>query len=79
MEGVVLTKYVLIVYEMPKNDRVHKLKKLKKKIKMMTMSKPHAHLQTINKTFAKFQKEWNEIVGGVALTKYSLIDLEAGC
>ena len=39
---------------------------------LMIMSKPYAHLQTINKTFAKFQKDLNKIVGEVALTKYPL-------
>ena len=29
----------------------------------------HAHLQTMNETFAKFRKDENKIIGGVALTK----------
>ena len=33
------------------------------------MAKPHAHLQIMNKTSAKFQKDQTNIVGGVALTK----------
>ena len=40
------------------------------------MSKPHAHLQTMNKTYTKFQKGQNKIVGRVALTKYPLIASE---
>ena len=36
------------------------------------MSIPHAHLQTMKKTFTKLQKVQNNIVGGVALTKYPL-------
>ena len=31
------------------------------------MSEPHAHLQTMKKTPANFQKGSNEIAGGVAL------------
>ena len=42
------------------------------KLKSMIISKPHAHLQTIGKTCAKFQKDRYEIVWGVALTRYSL-------
>ena len=38
--------------------------------KLTSMPKPHAHLQTMYKTPAKFQKDRNEIEGGVALTKY---------
>ena len=39
------------------------------------MSKPHAHLQTMNKTSEMFQlcKDWTQTVGGVALTDYHLI------
>ena len=34
------------------------------------MSKPHAHLQTMNKTPTKFQKDQDKMLGGVVLTKY---------
>ena len=36
------------------------------------ISKPCAHLQTMEKTCAKFQKDWYKIVWGVALTRYPL-------
>ena len=36
------------------------------------ISKSYAHLQTMEKTCAKFQKDWNKIVWGVALTRYPL-------
>ena len=35
-------------------------------------SKPHAYLQTMTKTCAKFQKDWYKIVWGVALIRYPL-------
>ena len=38
----------------------------------MIISKPHAHLQTMEKTCAKFQKDRYKIVWGVALTRYPL-------
>ena len=40
------------------------------KINLRVMSKCHAHLQSLTKTPVKFQKDWEKIVGGVALTKY---------
>ena len=40
-----VTKYPLVASEMQKNDRVHKLKK-----NLTVMFKPHALLQTMNKT-----------------------------
>ena len=44
---------------------------------MMKMSKPHAHLQTMNKIYKKkFQNGQDKIVGRVALTKYPLIASE---
>ena len=42
------------------------------KINWRIISKPHAHLQTIEKTCAKFQKVWYKIVWGVVLTRYPL-------
>ena len=36
------------------------------------ISKPHAHLQTMEKTCAKFQKDQYKIVWGIALTRYPL-------
>ena len=49
-----------------------KFKLLKKmtKINLRFISKCHAHLQSLTKTPVKFQKDWDKIVGGVALTRY---------
>ena len=47
-----------------KNDKVHRLKKNE----VMLISKPHVHLQTMNKPPAKFQQDLY-IEGGAALTK----------
>ena len=51
--------------------QVHKAEKVTK-IKSRIISKPHAHLQTMGKTCAKFQKDWYKIVWEVALTWYPL-------
>ena len=53
------------------NGQVQKLKKVTK-IKMMIMSKPHIHLQTMTKGPAKFQINQYKTVGGVAHTRYPL-------
>ena len=37
---------------------------------LRVISKCHAHLQSLTKTPVKFQKDWDKIVGGVALTRY---------
>ena len=42
----------------------------------MTIPKPHELLQAMNKTFARFMKDLNDIVSEVALTKYPLIASE---
>ena len=42
------------------------------KINSKIISKPHAQLQTMEKTCAKFQKDWYKIVWRVALTRYPL-------
>ena len=49
-----------------------KLYKNGKKINLRVISKCHAHLQSLTKTHVKFQKDWDKIIGGVALTKYPL-------
>ena len=36
------------------------------------MSKQHAHLYTMAKTYVKFQNDWPKNVGGVALTRHPL-------
>ena len=49
---------------MLKTDKVDKWKNEKNNVTIM--SKPHAYLQTLYKTPAKFQKDRNETVGGGA-------------
>ena len=53
------------------NDKVHKVEK-RTKIYSRIISKSHAHLQTMEKTCAKFQKDQYKIVWRVALTRYPL-------
>ena len=53
------------------NEKVRKVEKVTK-INARIASKSHAHLQTMEKTCAKFQKDRYKIVRGVALTKYPL-------
>ena len=48
------------------------LRAVELKINLRVISKCHAHLQSLTKTPVKFQKDWDKIVGGVALTKYLL-------
>ena len=54
-----------------RNDKVHKVEKVTK-INSRITSKPLAHLQTMAKTCAKFNKDRYKIVWGVALTRYPL-------
>ena len=56
------------------NDKVRKVEKVTK-INVMITSKPYAHLQTMEKTCAKFQKDRYKIVWGVALTRYPVYTL----
>ena len=49
--------------------KVQTVKKVAK-INLRVISKCHAHLQSLTKTPVKFQKDWDKIVGGVALTRY---------
>ena len=51
-----------------KNDKVQTVKKVKK-INLRVISKCHAHLQSLTKTPVKFQKDWDKIVEGVAITR----------
>ena len=39
---------------------------------MRITAKSHAHIQTLTKTPAKFQKDPAKIVGGVAFTRYPM-------
>ena len=54
VRGVALTRYHYKIVIL-KNDKVHKLKMTK--IKVRIMSKPRAHSLTIMKTHPKFQKQ----------------------
>ena len=58
---MVPTVYTLSQNLRSENDKVHKVEKVTK-IDSMIISKPHAHLQTIAKTCAKFQKDQSKIV-----------------
>ena len=40
------------------------------KINLRVISKCGAHLQFLTKTPVKFQKDWDKVVRGVALTRY---------
>ena len=51
---------------------IENLNKNVTKINLRVISKCHVHLQSLTKTPVKFQKDWDKIVGGVALTKYPL-------
>ena len=61
--------YTFIESEVRK--KVHKVEKVAK-INSRIISKPHAHLQTMAKTSAKFHKDGYKFVWGVALTRYPL-------
>ena len=65
------TVYTLPLNLRSENDKVHKVEKVTK-INARIISKPHAHLQTMEKTCAKFQKDQYKIVWGVVLTRYQL-------
>ena len=49
--------------------KVQTVKKVTK-MNLRVISKCHANLQSLIKTSVKFQKDWDKIVGGVALTRY---------
>ena len=74
--GVALTRYPLSIHFHriwgQKMTKFTKWKKWQKLIQWLYISKPHAHVQTMEKTCAKFQKDWYKIVWGVALTRYPL-------
>ena len=55
------TVYTLSQNQRSGNDKVRKVKKVTK-INARIISKPHAHLQTMEKTCAKFQKDRYKIV-----------------
>ena len=53
----------------PKNDKVQTVIKVTK-INLRVISKCHAHLLSLTKTPVKFKKDWDKIVGVIALTRY---------
>ena len=55
------TVYTLSYNLRSENDKVHKVEKVTN-INARIISKPHAHLQTLEKTCAKFQKDRYKIV-----------------
>ena len=63
--------YALVEVE-PKITKF-KLRKQSDKNNLRITAKPHAHLQTLTKTPAKFQKDPTKIVGGDALTRMDKI------
>ena len=65
--AVALTNYPLTVSEMAKKNILNSQIEKNAKNILTIMSKPDAHLQTVNKSFAKFQKDSNKIVGRVML------------
>ena len=44
------------------NDKIHKVEKKVTIINARIISKAHSHLQTMEKTCSKFQKDWYKIV-----------------
>ena len=62
------TVYTLSYNLRSENDKVKKVTKINSRI----ISKSHAHLQTMEKTCAKFQKDRCKIVWRVVLTRYPL-------
>ena len=67
--GVARTRYPLSIhFDIICTSKAEKVTK----VKLRTISKPHAHLQTMTKTHVKFQKNWHKTVGGVAHTRYTL-------
>ena len=54
-----------------KLTKLTKLKTLKKK-NLRFMCKQYANLQTLTKSFVKFQNYWPKTAGGVALTRHLL-------
>ena len=63
-----LLKYYALVEVEPKLTKF-KLQKSERKNNVRTTANPHAHLQTLTKTPAKFQKDLGKIVRGVAYRK----------
>ena len=69
--GVAFTRYPVSKCSKPKNDYVQTAKKKKvTKINVRITVKCHAHIQTLTKTPAKFQKDPAKTVGGVAFTRF---------
>ena len=64
--------YLLIVFA-PEKWQVQNAKKVTN-INLRIISKPYAHLQTMTNTLVKFQKNGLKTVGGVAHTRYLLLE-----
>ena len=69
VRGVALTRGTRCLYTEGKNDKVHNVEKVTKKIVLTIIPKPHAHSHTMKKTYAKFQNNLYKTVRGVALTR----------
>ena len=74
--GVACTRYPLSIHfhcqNVRKNDQVQIANKVSK-INLRIISKSHAHLQSMVKTYVKFQNYRNKTIGGVAYTRYILL------
>ena len=68
------TRYPLSIHVVidnaPKMAKFNLQKSNKNNLRII--SKPHAYLQTMNKTPVKFRKNWYKTVGGVAPIRYPL-------
>ena len=72
---VVHTRYPLSIHLHCQNAGKTTMFKLQKsvKINLRSISKLHGHFQSMIKTSAKFQKNRNKTVGGVARTRFTFI------
>ena len=69
VRGVVLTGGTHCLYTEVKNDKVNNVEKVTKNNLTITFE-AHAHLHTMTKTHAKFQKDRYKTIRGVALTRH---------
>ena len=68
VRGVALTRGTHCLHIEVKNDKVYNAEKWQKCSN--NFSKPHAHLDTMKKSHAKFQNDRYKTVGGVAFTRH---------
>ena len=47
------------------------------KINLRITAKPHAHFQILREISAKLKKNMAKVIGGVAFTRYALVEVEA--